>query len=204
MRWTMRRVESTAVETLPPPSPDAAVPAVPSDPTGPPPPPPTLERRHHVPRPGDLTTAWRILTAIGWLGIVIILAATWNASRQLGLPTWWLGPLDHQRPVYIILLPFVAPAVDAHGGRQPGRATSRWIGVLGAIATAVVGLGDLGRVHGLGVVELIAAGAALLLSIASFSGMYRDAPADAPNVTDTAGITIAGIDGGAVADPPSG
>ena len=78
------------------------------------------------------------------------------------------------------------------------------IGVLGAFATAAIGLGDLGRVRGLGVVELMAAGAALLLSIASLSGMYRPVPAGAPDATDTVGIATAGIDGGAVADPPSG
>ena len=134
---------------------------------------------------------------------MVILAATWNASRQLGLPTWWLGPLDHQRPAYIILLPFVAPAVVITAAVNRVRYVPL-IGVLGAFATAAVGLGDLGRVRGLGVVELMAAGAALLLSIASLSGMYRAVPADASNATDTAGITIAGIDGGAVADPPSG
>jgi hypothetical protein len=194
MRLTMRRVESTAVETLPPPSPDADVPAVPSDPAVTPP-----EGPYRVPRAGDLTTSWRILTGVGWIAIVMVLAATWNASRQLGLPTWWLGPVDHQRPAYIILLPFVAPAVmlTAVGNRVR---YVPWIGVLGAIATAAIGFGDLGRVRGLGVVELIAAAAALLVSIASFSGMYRDAPAGEPDEVDTVGIDTVGID----TDLPSG
>ena len=91
MRSTVRRVESTAVETLPPPSPDAELPAMPAPPPVPVPTPPV--RHHHVPRAGELTTAWRILTGIGWIGIVVVLAATWNVSRQLGLPTWWLGPV---------------------------------------------------------------------------------------------------------------
>jgi hypothetical protein len=201
MRLTMRRVESTAVETLPPPSPDADVPAVPSDPAVTPPLP---EGPHRVPRAGDLTTSWRILTGVGWIAIVMVLAATWNASRQLGLPTWWLGPVDHQRPAYIILLPFVAPAVmlTAVGNRVR---YVPWIGVLCAIATAAIGFGDLGRVRGLGVVELIAAAAALLVSIASFSGMYRDAPAGEPDEVDTVGIDTVGIDTvGIDTDLPSG
>jgi hypothetical protein len=212
----MRRVESTAVETLPPPQPDAYVPAVPSAPADSAP--PLLEGPRHVPRAGDLTTAWRILTGIGWLGIVVMLAATWNASRQLGLPTWWLGPLDHQRPAYIILLPFVAPAVvlTAVGNRVR---YVPWIGVLGATATAAIGLGDLGRVRGLGVVELIGAAAALLVSIASFSGMYRRVSTDETDRIDTDGVDTAGydmagddtagtsalsIDGSVDADLPSG
>lgn len=158
---TVRRLESPAVETLPPPpSPGADVtPVLPARPP-------------HVPRAGDLTTGWRITTGIGWIGIVAVLAATWNASRQLGLSTWWLGPVHDQRPPYVMLLPFVAPAVMLTVVGNRVRYVP-WIGIAGAVATAAVGLGDLGRVRGLGVVELIAAAAALLVSIASFSGMYR-------------------------------
>jgi hypothetical protein len=130
-----------------------------------------------------LTTAWRVLTGVGWVGIVIVFAATWNASRQLGLPTWWLGPVDHQRPPYVIMLPFVAPLVviTAVGNRVR---YVPWIGVLGAAATAGIGLGDLGRVRGLGVVELIAAAAALLVSVASLTGMYRRAEVNEADAID--------------------
>ncbi len=71
-----------------------------------------------------------------------------------------------------MLLPFVAPAVVITAAGNRVRYVP-WIGMLGAAATAAVGVGDLGRVLGIGVVELIAAAAALLVSIASFSGMYR-------------------------------
>jgi hypothetical protein len=117
---------------------------------------------------------WRILTALGWVGVVAVLAATWSASRQLGLSTWWLGPVDDQRPLYIVLIPFVAPAVMLAAVANRVRYVP-WIGMIGALATAAVGVGDLGRVRGLGLVELIGAGAALLVSIASLSGMYRAA-----------------------------
>ncbi len=70
-----------------------------------------------------------------------------------------------------------------------------WIGLLGAAATAAVGVGDLGRVLGIGVVELIAAAAALLVSIASFSGMYRT---DVGSVDGTIGDDTA--DGSAATD----
>ncbi|HEX4981484.1 MAG TPA: hypothetical protein VFV63_07300 [Ilumatobacteraceae bacterium] len=149
------------METLPPPpSPDAD--ASPGPPV----------RPYRAPRAGELTTGWRILTGIGWIGIAAVLAATWNVSRQLGLSTWWLGPVYDQRPPYVTMLPFVAPAVVLTLVVNRVRHVP-WIGLLGAAAIAAVGLGDLGRVRGIGVVELIAAAAALLVSIASFSGMYR-------------------------------
>ena len=140
-----------------------------------------------MPRAGDLTTAWRILTAIGWLGIVVMLAATWNASRQLGLPTWWLGPLDNQRPAYIILLPFVAPAVMLTAVANRVRYVP-WIGLLGATATAAIGLGDLGRVRGLGVVELIAAAVGPARVDRLVQRDVPHAPADEPDGIDTGGI----------------
>jgi hypothetical protein len=139
---------------------------------------PLADRPHDAPRPGELTTAWRILTVVGWTGVVIVLAATWNASRQLGLATWWLGPANDQQPPYIILLPFIAPVVIVTAVGSRARYVP-WMGVLGAVAIAAVGFGDLGRVRGLGLVELIAAAAALLVSVASFSGMYRRADVDA-------------------------
>jgi len=188
MRSTVRRIESSAVETLPPPPP-------------PPPPPPAepeaalgpFERVHHIPRPGDLTTGWLILTGIGWLGVVVVLAAAWNVSRQLGLSTWWLGPVQDQRPLYVMLLPFVAPAVliTAAGNRVR---YLPWIGVLGAAAMAAVGVGDLGRVLGIGIVELIAAAAALLVSIASFSGMYRSVDGAVGDATADGTVATGGSD----------
>jgi hypothetical protein len=118
------------------------------------------------------------MTGIGWTGIVAVLAAAWSVSRQLGLSTWWLGTADDQQAPYVMLLPFVAPAIMLTVVVNRVRHVP-WIGVLGAVATAAVGLGDLGRVLGLGVIELLAAAAALLISIASFSGMYRSASGSA-------------------------
>ena len=188
MRSTVRRIESSAVETLPPPPP-------------PPPPPPAepeaalgpFERVHHIPRPGDLTTGWLILTGIGWLGVVVVLAAAWNVSRQLGLSTWWLGPVQDQRPLYVMLLPFVAPAVVITAAGNRIRYLP-WIGVLGAAAMAAVGAGDVGRVRGIGIVELLAAAAALLVSIASFSGMYRSVDGTVGDATADDTVATGGSD----------
>jgi hypothetical protein len=174
MRPAVRRVESSTVQTLPPP------PSADADASSGPPAPP-----YRAPRAGELTTGWRIVTGIGWIGIVAVLAATWNVSRQLGLSTWWLGPVSDQRPPYVLMLPFVAPAVMLTVVVNRVR-YAPWIGLLSAAATAAVGLGDLGRVRGIGLVELIAAAAGLLVSIASFTGMYRtdDGNADVGTVDE--------------------
>jgi hypothetical protein len=42
-----------------------------------------------------------------------------------------------------------------------------------ACVGAAIGIGDLGRVEWLAVVELVLAGAALCISLASLAGMYR-------------------------------
>ena len=191
MRPAVRRLESSTVQTLPPPPPaDADAPPGPPGPPGP----------HRAPRAGDLTIGWRILTGIGWIGIVAVFAATWNVSRQLGLSTWWLGPVADQRPPYVMMLPFVAPAVVLTMVVNRVRYVP-WIGLLGAAATAAVGLGDLGRVRGIGVVELIAAAAGLLVSTASFSGMYRTDDGTADAGTADAGTADADTgDGSAVDD----
>jgi hypothetical protein len=165
-----RRV--VAVETLPPPSPDADMPTA------------SPERPPHVPRAGELTPGWRVVTGLGWILVLVVLAAAWSVSRQLGLSTWWLGPAHDQRPPYVVLIPFVAPAIlIALVGNRVRYIP--WIGLLAAAATAAVGFGDLGRIRGVGVVELLAAGAGLLVSVASFSGMYRIASG---SVTDDVAV----------------
>ena len=184
MSSVMRRVESSEVETLPPQSPDADTPPAPP------------EQPSHMPRPGELTIGWSIVTALGWILIIAVLAAAWTVSRQLGLSTWWLGPAHDQRPPYVMLIPFIAPAIILALVGNRARYVP-CVGLLGAAATAAVGLGDLGRVRGVAVVELLAAAAALLFSVASFSGMYRAAGGTVDNRHND------GSDAEPTATPPS-
>lgn len=111
---------------------------------------------------------------LGWLAAALALAAVWSASRQIGLSTWWLGPPARPRPVFVNVVPFVAPLALVVAAVNRVRYLP-WLGVAGAVAIAAVGLGDLGRVRGLGIAELVIAGAAALVSLASLAGMYRSA-----------------------------
>ena len=58
------RLESSAVETLPPPSPDADTALSPPE-----------QVTTHLPRAGELTMGWRVVTGLGWVLIVAVLAA---------------------------------------------------------------------------------------------------------------------------------
>jgi hypothetical protein len=125
-------------------------------------------------RPGDLSAGWTLVFVIGWVGVAVGFAAVWNASVQLGLSTWWLGPAADRRPLVIRLLPFVAPLLAVLAAAMRVRWLP-WIGVAAAAATAAIGIGDLGRVTGLAIVELLLAACGLLVSLASTAGMYRRA-----------------------------
>ncbi len=142
-------------------------PASPSDSTGSDP--------GRSPRPGQLTRGWSIAFGLGWLAVAVALAGVWSASRQLGLSTWWLGPSAAPRPFVVNVLPFVAPILLI-AATLDRRRHLPWWGLLGAAAIAAVGVADLGRVRGFGVVELVIAGAAAAVSVAAASGMYRATP----------------------------
>lgn len=117
--------------------------------------------------------------------MIIGLAAVWNASVQLGLTTWWLGPRGEPQSRIVQFSPFVAPVLMLLGTINQ----LRWLGWAGLVAAATIAgfaVGDIGRVSGLAVVEFAIAGAAAVVSIASFTGTYRSGgtesagPSEAP------------------------
>ena len=129
------------------------------------------------PRPGDLSLGWRAVTAGAWIGVVVGLAAVWNTSVQLGLSTWWLGPRSDPQPLVVKFAPFVPPVLMLLATVNQVR-WSAWYGLAAAAVVGGVAAGDVGRVTSLAVVELAIAGAAALVSIASFTGTYRRAEPD--------------------------
>ena len=152
---------------LPLPRPDAEPGSVDTDV-----PPPPVVLLDPPPRAGELTLGWRIGTALTWLSVVLAMAAVWNASVQLGLSTWWLGPRGDPRPRVIQLTPFVAPALMLLGTINNLRWLA-WYGLAAAGAVAAVGFGDLDRVGSIAATELVIAAAAALISLASLTGTYR-------------------------------
>jgi len=172
----MARVGATtvaAVETSPPaPAPGAPVAGA-----------PTI-----VHRPGQLTTGWRLTTLVTWALVFVASSGVWKASRELGIGTWWLGPVGSPRPFFVMVLPFIAPAVMAVVALNNTRRLP-WFGLAASGIGAVIGIVDLAYIRRLGVVEILIACAAAAVSIASFSGMYRAAGHDADTTVRTLGGT---------------
>jgi hypothetical protein len=130
----------------------------------------------HTPRVGELSPGWRIITMLTWLAVILAFSAVWNASVQLGLSTWWLGPRGQPRPLVVQLTPFVAPVLIVLGTINH----VRWLGWWGLAASAVLaayGIADLGNVTSIAALELLIAGLAAASSIASLTGTYRVDPA---------------------------
>lgn len=161
------------MEPTPQPTTDEAAPfAVPP----PPPPAPTAPAvlAARPVRSGDLTAGWSTLFWLAWLGIVGGFVAVWVSSWTTGLSTWWLGPQVAPRILPVRLLPFVAPiALTVMGVRR--MRWLPWAGIVGAVVSALVGLGDVGRVDGYAAIELGLGLGGLLVSLGSFAGMYRNA-----------------------------
>lgn len=109
-----------------------------------------------------------------WLLVAVGFASVWVSARTTGLSTWWLGPETAPRFFLLWLLPFAAPLVLAASGYSQVRRLPL-AGVAGALVSALIALGDVGRVNGYAVIEFALAGGGLLVSIASFGGTYRAA-----------------------------
>jgi hypothetical protein len=104
--------------------------------------------------------------------VLVAFTLVWKASRDIGLATWWLGPPGEPEPLYVKLLPFLAPAVMIAGALY-GRRFLPWAGLLAAGVTAAIGVGDIGRVDGLAVAELLLAAGGAAVSAAALGGRYR-------------------------------
>jgi hypothetical protein len=142
----------------------------------PPPPAENAEPEARAPRRGQLVGNWCTVFWLAWVGVAGGFAAVWNSSRTTGLSTWWLGPEADPRFLLVTLLPFAVPLALA----VCGFLRLRWLpfyGVGGALVTARVAAGDLGRVNGLALVEFVLAGGGLAVSLACLAGMYRRGPA---------------------------
>lgn len=126
------------------------------------------------PRAGQLTLAWRIGIGLTWVAVILAFAAVWNASVQLGLSTWWLGPRGDPQPRVVQAVPFVAPVLMVLATINDVRWLA-WYGLAAAGVLAAVGAGDLGRVGSIAATELAIAGAAAAISAASLTGTYRSA-----------------------------
>jgi hypothetical protein len=158
---------------------------------------PPVQSRHarvaRPQRPGQLSHRWSTAFWIAWAGVAGGFAAIWYSSRVTGFSTWWLGPETAPRFILISILPFLAPIALAIAGFVGVRRLPWW-GIAGALVTAFVAWGDVGRVNGYAATEFALALGGLLVSVAAFAGVLRapepdsepDSEPDAVKVDDTA------------------
>ena len=107
-----------------------------------------------------------------WTLAFFAYAAVWQASVQIGIGTWWLGPRAQPTEVYIRIIPFVLPLGVAlllvYDVPRPAL-----VSAVAALASALIAVPDLGRTTSLGLLELAIAGLLLLVSAAATTGRYR-------------------------------
>jgi hypothetical protein len=127
--------------------------------------------------PGQLTFGWRVATAIVWGLVFVGYIAVWKTSRELGLNTWWLGPIGEPAGWYVSMLPFLAPMAMILLAANNAKGIP-WFGLGAAAWAALIGLIDIGRVVRLGLVEMAIAAAAALAAVGSISGRLRPAGRD--------------------------
>lgn len=125
---------------------------------------------------GELTPNWSTVFWLAWAGVAGGFAAVWYSARITGMATWWLGPETAPRLILVSLVPFVAPVALvlmtlAHRRWMP------WWGILGAVITGLIAAGDIGGPARYFAVEFVLAAGGLLVSVAAFAGLLRNAPA---------------------------
>ena len=127
---------------------------------------------------GQLVGQWRTVLIAGWVGVIAGFGAVAQAGRLAGISPWWIGPATNPRHIAVFVVPFLAPTITivlaAAGSRFACHA-----GVLAALVSAAMALGDR-DFPGIALVEVVVAGAGLLVTVACFAGRAVRPPADRP------------------------
>lgn len=132
------------------------------------PPPPARK----PPQPGQLTVVYRWIVVVFWVAIVTALGTVAGASEVVGRQVWWLGDDGRRAPIFVLVLPVIAPMITMVAAVN----NRRWVpyaSCVAALTTLLTAWGDRHRSPGAAVVELGLGVAAALVSAASFAGRYR-------------------------------
>ncbi len=138
-------------------------------------------------RAGSLTSTWRILLGLAWTAGFFAYAAVWQASVQLGIGTWWIGPRAEPTPTLLRLLPFLVCLVMILGVVYGVRRLPV-VGVVLGLGLAAIAIPDLSRSTSLAVTELVVAALLVIVSAAARTGLVR--PTE-PGSSDGAATTAA-------------
>ncbi len=109
-----------------------------------------------------------------WVAIVAALGIVAGASEVIGRQVWWLGDDERRAPIFVVVLPAIAPLVTVLAAAN-NRTWVPYASVVATLTTLLTAWGDRHRSPGAALVELALGVAGLLVTIASFSARYRKA-----------------------------
>jgi hypothetical protein len=124
-----------------------------------------------------LTPGWSRTSFLGWGSLAVALACTGISSHIIGRPVFWLD--DQRWPVGVLVLLAVCVAGPALLCAFWSYLNGNWVPVASGVSTAVLAVAALLDRHaspGAAVVEGALAGAGLLITLATFAGIYRVVP----------------------------
>jgi hypothetical protein len=137
-------------------------------------------------RAGDLTPRWRAVLAAAWIIAFFAYAAIWQASVQIGIATWWIGPRAQPTHMVVRILPSVLTITMAMCVIYNVPRLLR-VSAIGVTLATLGAIPDFSRSTGLGAAELLVAGLLGLVTLVALSGRYRLAPA--ADALDSGGAT---------------
>lgn len=126
---------------------------------------------------------------LGWIAAFFAYAAVWQASVQIGIATWWVGPRSQPTPTLIRMIPFILSITGALFAVYNVRRLSH-VSFGFAIGSLLIALPDFSRSVGLAVVEVMISASLLALALGSLTGRYRLALAE-PAPASRAGVDVA-------------
>ncbi|TSA53909.1 MAG: hypothetical protein D4R44_02600 [Actinobacteria bacterium] len=110
-----------------------------------------------------------------WLLVMVAIAAVAITSRNIGKPTWWLGPQSNPSFILLWALPFSAPIISIIATVRFSRQAS-YVGLVAAIALGAIAAGDIKGTPGVAAIEATIAVSSALFSIAAFAGRTTVSP----------------------------
>jgi hypothetical protein len=114
-------------------------------------------------------SGWRVVLMLGWVGGILGYSTIWAVSRQIGLPTWWLGPRSAPSPVYIVSLPFILPVLVLIGLAANLKRIAIF-SLLAAVMTLGIAAGDMSSQLGLALAQVAISVGLLCTSLAAVIG----------------------------------
>ena len=124
-----------------------------------------------TPRTG-LTSTWRTVAVVSWLLVFFAIIAVAVTSRNIGKPTWWLGPESNPSFVLLWALPFVAPIASIIAAIKFGHIAS-FVGFGAALFLGAIGVADISGTPGVALIECAIAISSALIAIATFAGRVK-------------------------------